>query len=611
MRVMIRLVHFTFAVILGITWAGIGLAEEKGPELKSVSFFGGAGDQGAAQDGMGIAASGTHLYVSGADLSLYGGQALVASYTVPPGNSPLWSFRWPNASWSGRWNGEVFPSVAVTQEGLYCAGRSDFQIGDQEEKAVLVKFPLTGATGPDLGGALWIAKPLFFPYNGFETYIDVMAVQEGASTFLYATGRGQPDGSSNTAVLAKFDTAGKILWTKVLGKAESFVWSQGTSLAALNGHLYVAGYTHWHKGSNTIRPHAGLWKVDPSGNVVWARESVEPITQNSLNPICVVPIGDFLLVSAAQENAPNGGADVLLLKYNQAGDLVWSKNWGSSKDDVPMAMVAEGNRLFLAGFTTGWVGGAKDAFLLEMNAENGEVLSVNYHGGANDDVAYGVSVIGKDLFIVGDSKSSPENLGQSEAMLLRYALSREPPVLTVPIDVKPGSFPNPINLKSKGRIPVAILSRPDFLAAKVVDRASLTFGRTGDERSLLPGKVKPEDVNGDGLLDLVCHFANPAAGFQVGDTRGVLKGKTLQGRPFLGMDSVVIVPKRGELEEDDDEGDDDKLKRSPAPIKPPTREETWKGTQPVPPAPKGEGSKGFNPPSGELKKMEKEGSVVY
>ncbi len=603
MKGMIRLVHFTFAMILGVTWAGIGLAEEKGPELKSVSFFGGAGDQGAAQDGMGIGVSGTHLYLSGADLSLYGGQALVASYTIPPGASPTWSFRWPNRKGNGWWNDETFPGLAVTQEGLYCAGRgwalvSD-GVGDKETKAILVKFPLNGATGPGAGGALWVAEPHFFPYTGIETFIDVMAVQEGASTFLYATGRGQPDGSSNTAVLAKFDTAGKILWTKVLGKAESFVWSQGTSLATLNGHLYVAGYTHWHKGSNTIRPHAGLWRVDPSGNMVWARESVEPITQNSLNPVCVVPAGDSLYVSAAQENAPNGGADVLLLRYSQAGDVVWSRNWGSSRDDVPMAMVAEGNRLFLAGFTTGWVGGAKDAFLLEMNAENGEVLSVNYHGGANDDVAYGVSVVGKDLFVIGDSKSSPENLGQSEAMLLRYALSREPPVLTVPIDVKPGSFPNPINLKATGNIPVAILSRPDFLAAEVVDRASLTFGRTGDEKSLLPGKVQPEDVNGDGLLDLVCHFGNQTAGFQVGDTRGVLKGKTLEGRPFLGMDSVVIV------------GQEKELRETPAPIKPPTQEETWRGTKPVPPAPKGESPKGFNPPAGELKKMEKEGSVVY
>jgi hypothetical protein len=49
-------------------------------------------------------------------------------------------------------------------------------------------------------------------------------------------------------------------------------------------------------------------------------------------------------------------------------------------------------------------------------------------------------------------------------------------------------------------------------------------------------------VNGDGLPDLVCLFKTQATGFQLGDFKGVLKGKTITGRSLIGSDSIRIVP---------------------------------------------------------------------
>ena len=110
------------------------------------------------------------------------------------------------------------------------------------------------------------------------------------------------------------------------------------------------------------------------------------------------------------------------------------------------------------------------------------------------------------------------------------------------IDIKPGSFPNSINPNSQGTIPVAILSSSNFDAPSRVDKNSLRFGRSGEERSLAFCNSGGEDVNGDGLLDLVCHFNTGDTDFTPGDTQGVLKGKTVGGIPFVGTDSVRIVP---------------------------------------------------------------------
>jgi hypothetical protein len=116
------------------------------------------------------------------------------------------------------------------------------------------------------------------------------------------------------------------------------------------------------------------------------------------------------------------------------------------------------------------------------------------------------------------------------------------PLIPIGIDIKPGSSLNPITPKSNGKIPVAILSGPQFDAPSEVRQGSLTFGRKGTEPSLAFCDSAGEDVNGDGLRDLVCHFDTQKTQFQKGDTRGILEGQTTGGQLVGGADSVVIVP---------------------------------------------------------------------
>ncbi|HSC95494.1 MAG TPA: DVUA0089 family protein [Burkholderiales bacterium] len=110
------------------------------------------------------------------------------------------------------------------------------------------------------------------------------------------------------------------------------------------------------------------------------------------------------------------------------------------------------------------------------------------------------------------------------------------------VEIKPGSGEvAPVNPRSRGKIPVALLSSGEFNALDV-DVASLTFGATGDERSLSRCGRAGEDVNGDGLPDLVCHFENQLAQFTPGDLEGIVKGTTADGRQFEGRGLLKVVP---------------------------------------------------------------------
>lgn len=106
------------------------------------------------------------------------------------------------------------------------------------------------------------------------------------------------------------------------------------------------------------------------------------------------------------------------------------------------------------------------------------------------------------------------------------------------IDIKPGTFPNSINPKSKGKIPVAILTTPSFNAA-TVDPTTLLFGSTGNE--VAPVHSAMEDVDGDGDLDMVLHFATQNTGITCGNTTASLTGALFSGVKFKGFDFIETV----------------------------------------------------------------------
>lgn len=115
---------------------------------------------------------------------------------------------------------------------------------------------------------------------------------------------------------------------------------------------------------------------------------------------------------------------------------------------------------------------------------------------------------------------------------------RTPPT-PLPIDIKPGSTENPVNVKDQGVIPVALLTTPLFDASRV-DVSSIRFGRTGVEAAPVgyPKGGALEDVDGDGDLDNVFHFSVQQTGIMAGDTQAKLTGLTILGVEFEGTDSI-------------------------------------------------------------------------
>ena len=136
------------------------------------------------------------------------------------------------------------------------------------------------------------------------------------------------------------------------------------------------------------------------------------------------------------------------------------------------------------------------------------------------------------------------------------ALAPEP--ISVNIDIKPESCPNPLNVKSKGFLPVVILGTEDFDVTEI-DIASIRLEGAAPIRSIIEDVSTPlldkqdeydcASEGEDGFDDLTLKFDTQEVVSALGEVADgdelvlTLTGKFPDGKPIEGKDCVTILLK--------------------------------------------------------------------
>jgi len=110
--------------------------------------------------------------------------------------------------------------------------------------------------------------------------------------------------------------------------------------------------------------------------------------------------------------------------------------------------------------------------------------------------------------------------------------------IEVQIDIKPGSKRNNINLKSKGVVPVAVLTT-DSICAEMIDLGTV------DLAGAKPMHWSYEDVDDDGDDDIILHFRTQELALDPDSTtEATLTANLLTGEEVSGTDEVRFVPSK-------------------------------------------------------------------
>ncbi|MHC4562104.1 MAG: NHL repeat-containing protein [Planctomycetota bacterium] len=176
------------------------------------------------------------------------------------------------------------------------------------------------------------------------------------------------------AVLAKYSKDGKLLWSRRLGTDGEGLYTMPSAVLGTDGHYYIAGRA---KGSwvNKGRGRRDIFvmKADADGQPLWQREFGTPDDDIDFDHV-VDARGNFYITGIHCEEITQEGigpADIMLLKYDSSGKLVWHWRYGTEGDNTSqdIAIDSSGDILIVGKTATDLCGpnqGGDDAFIMKL-----------------------------------------------------------------------------------------------------------------------------------------------------------------------------------------------------------------------------------------------------
>ena len=100
-----------------------------------------------------------------------------------------------------------------------------------------------------------------------------------------------------------------------------------------------------------------------------------------------------------------GGADAFVRKYDASGNELWTRQFGSSAFDLALGISVDASGVYVAGHTTGALpgqtsAGSGDAFVRKYDT-SGNVVWTRQFGSSASDVAFGISVDASGVYVAG------------------------------------------------------------------------------------------------------------------------------------------------------------------------------------------------------------------
>lgn len=187
-------------------------------------------------------------------------------------------------------------------------------------------------------------------------------------------------------------SAQTVEWLRQLGSSDRD-YGEDISLDGVGG-LYVSGRGGWEgSGSGSdFSYEATLSKFDLSGNVLWSR-LLKPVTARSIVnafPVSADPLGNVYISGGTDVGIAPAISDAFLRKYSANGDLIWTRQFGTSEVDNSEGVQADGlGNVYVSGSTLGSLygpnAGRSDAFLSKYDANGALLWSRQYGTKDNED----------------------------------------------------------------------------------------------------------------------------------------------------------------------------------------------------------------------------------
>src|SRR5262245_2712745 len=234
------------------------------------------------------------------------------------------------------------------------------------------------------------------------------------------------------AISSVASIAVSLLIASVPARAQSIEWARqfGTNtvdeahaVAKGPSGVYVTVVTNGtFPGQTSLAPgdrDVFVSRYDEQGNAVWSRQfGSVPVQQEEGTGVAtdqtgVYVVGWTLGILPGQTSA--GDTDAFIRKYDFNGNVLWTRQFGSPAQDFAYAVAVDGTGVYVVGETqgnivTGTAGTGADAFIRRYDA-NGTAVWTRQFGSVDTDTAYGVATDGTGIYVTGISGDLAGSIG--------------------------------------------------------------------------------------------------------------------------------------------------------------------------------------------------------
>ncbi|MDI6807944.1 MAG: M6 family metalloprotease domain-containing protein [Candidatus Eisenbacteria bacterium] len=214
-------------------------------------------------------------------------------------------------------------------------------------------------------------------------------------------------------LIAKFDSAGTHLWTQTLGDMYEDYGS--CIIETSDSCLVVTGTTGGYGASSN---DLLLVKLDSLGNILWTRVLGGNTEDYGFS---VVETSDKGFVVTGKTNSFGaGGSDILLTKFDSAGNHLWTKVFGGSYDEYGSSLVKASDEGFVVTGRTNSYGDGDYDLLVASFDSTGSHSWTRTVGGVYEDYGSSVVVASGGLVMAGGTYSY--GVGYRDLLLTKFDL---------------------------------------------------------------------------------------------------------------------------------------------------------------------------------------------
>ena len=259
---------------------------------------------------------------------------------------------------------------------------------------------------------------------------------------------------------AKFDAAGNHLWSKQFGDAD---WQENRGIAIdASGNLVITGYfegaVDFGGGVLTSAGNQDVFvaRLDPGGNHIWSRRFGDYHQQEGVD-VALDASGNIALTGKFGSTLDFGGGpftgtgnwDVYVVKFDSAGNHIWSSGFGGSSEERPERIAADASgNVAIAGAFQGAVdfgggplvcAGVYDIFAARFDTSGNHMWSRRFGSSGGDFGGFvGADPLGH-VFVAGTAPSGIDfgvgPVPSSGTFLVKYYALQPEPLLASITDV--------------------------------------------------------------------------------------------------------------------------------------------------------------------------------